>query len=162
MRNYQGQANSIAATIRRTPTPSPKSEDELQHLRRKPKMSPHSPLRNPKTNPHSLAATMTNSNSLTTTLRRTPTPSPQPQGYEVTELESRCEQKIFAKWEVGLETLLFESAARFGTQQTKRELTGRPRRRDRAGRRGHQGGSNSAAAQPGRAHAGSGPGYAPF
>ena len=129
-RNYQGQANSIAATIRRTPTPSPKSEDELQHLRRKPKMSPHSPLRNPKTNPHSLAATMTNSNSLTTTLRRTPTPSPQPQGYEVTELESRCEQKIFAKWEVGLETLLFESAARFATQQTKREHIRRPWGRD--------------------------------
>ena len=99
-RNYQGQANSIAATIRRTPTPSPKSEDELQHLRRKPKMSPHSPLRNPKTNPHSLAATMTNSNSLATTLRRTPTPSPQPQGYEITELEARCEQKLFTgrKW----------------------------------------------------------------
>ena len=139
-RNYQGQANSIAATLRRTPTPSPKSEDELQHLRRKPKMSPHSPLRNPKTNPHSLAATMTNSNSLTTTLRRTPTPSPQPQGYEVTELESRCEQKIFAKWEVGLETLLFESAARFGTQQTKREHVRRPWRRDRVGRSGYQGG----------------------
>ena len=107
-----------------------RSPGRLQHLCRKPKMSPHSPLRNPKTNPHSLAATMTNSNSLTTTLRRTPTPSPQPQGYEVTELESRCEQKIFAKWEVGLETLLFESAARFGTQQTKREHIRRPWRRD--------------------------------
>ena len=85
-------------------------------------MSPHSPLRNPKTNPHSLAATMTNSNSLATTLRRTPTPSPQPQGYEVTELESRCEQKIFAKWEVGLETMLFESAARFERNRANESL----------------------------------------
>ena len=53
-------------------------------------------------------------------------------GYEITELRRKRQvtTKDLHKSELGLETLLFESAERFVTQQTKREFMGRPWRRD--------------------------------